>query len=347
MTRARSGQWAAAVVVVVLGLAYVVFVRPAPSKVHVTAVFSETVGLYAGDDVRLVGVPVGTVTAVRPNASAVRVEMVLDAGTPVAADTGAVIVPPGVISSRYVQLTHPWTAGPRLADGATISAARTTAPLELDDVSQQLSRFLKALGPDGANREGALSRVVASSAAGLAGNGAKLRSTLADLAAALDTLGSSSDDIVGTIENLRTFASTLAASDGDVRQVERHLAAVSRQLAAQGPAIREGIRDLDLATRAIRRFMTLNQDNLTADLKELATLSITLEDRKRELTEFLDLAPLGAQNIIGAGNLDTGTVDTRIDIAAGDAGTSLCNILQQAGVGRLCDRVTTPAQAER
>ena len=103
--------------------------------ITVTADFPSTVGLYPGDDVRVVGVPVGSITEIRPADGHVEVVMEIDRDTPVAAGTGAVIVPPGLLASRYVQLTQPWLSGPRLEDGAHLDETRTGSPLELDDVT--------------------------------------------------------------------------------------------------------------------------------------------------------------------------------------------------------------------
>ncbi|WP_278257026.1 MlaD family protein [Nocardioides convexus] len=54
---------------------------------------------------QVLGVPVGRVTKVEPVGEKVRVSMELDKGEKVAADTGAVIVAPTLVSDRYVQ-TH-------------------------------------------------------------------------------------------------------------------------------------------------------------------------------------------------------------------------------------------------
>ena len=64
-------------------------VRPYPDTIRVTASFPSTVGLYPGDDVRVVGVPMGTISEITPRGGHVEVVMELDPETPVAADTGA------------------------------------------------------------------------------------------------------------------------------------------------------------------------------------------------------------------------------------------------------------------
>jgi virulence factor Mce-like protein len=306
--------------------------------ITVTALFPQTIGLYAGDSVRVLGVPMGTITAVTQQGSDVAVRMALDPGTPVAANTDAVIVPPGVLASRYVQLTKPWLAGPKLADGTVLGLDRTQAPLELDDVTAELDKLLVALGPTGANKNGALSDLVATSARALDGNGTALHDTLTNLANALDTLDSSRGDIVGTIEHLSTFVSALAGSSAAISTLENGLADVSTELASQRPALQGTIRNVAATVAALKDFVHSNGGVLTQDVAMLARLTTTLADRQRDLEEIADLGSLGIEAIFGAANLTTGVLDARVDLtpllANGD--TSLCQILQGLAVPQLC-----------
>lgn len=316
--------------------------------VTVRAAFTQAVGLYPGDDVRVLGVPMGKVTSVEPRGDVVEVVMQLDPGTPVAADTKAVIVPPGVLSSRYVQLTEPWTGGAKLTDGAELDVTRTAAPLELDDVTRQLNRFLTALGPHGANKDGALASLVDSAAKALDGNGTTLRHTLSDVAHALDTLGSSSDDIVTTLQQLQLFVTAIDESDGSVRRLERSLAAVSTQLADQRGQLRTTITNLARATRDVDTFVRTNRGGLTTSVRQLKTLSTTLADRQRELMEVLDLSAIGTEGIFGAANLTTGTLDARVDLTPlfRDSPTALCQIFEASGFAQLCAKTVPKPSGE-
>jgi virulence factor Mce-like protein len=249
-----------------------------------------------------------------------------------------VIVPPGLLASRYVQLTQPWLSGPRLEDGAHLDETRTGSPLELDDVTAQLDQLLAALGPKGADRDGALSDLVDAAGDALAGNGSTLRQTLADVADALDTVGESRGDIVATVEQLQTFVSALAGSDGAIRDLERNLAGVTTDLASQHQQLEDTIQGLAATTAAVREFVEDNRGELTADVRLLKRLTTTLVDRRRDLMEIADLSPIGTENIFGAANLDTGVLDARVDLTPLLAypDTTLCQILEGAGLPELC-----------
>src|SRR5437879_6159317 len=60
----------------------------------ITAYFSQTVGIYPGSDLRVLGVKVGSVDAVRPEGQQVKVTLSLDGGVSVPAGANAVVVAP-------------------------------------------------------------------------------------------------------------------------------------------------------------------------------------------------------------------------------------------------------------
>ena len=71
-----------------------------------------------------------------------------------------VIVANSLVSDRFLQLSRPQRdTAPQLADGATIPAPPHRAPAELDDIYSALDRLSTALGPNGANKNGALQRL--------------------------------------------------------------------------------------------------------------------------------------------------------------------------------------------
>ena len=86
----------------------------------VTALMADSAGLFVGNDVGVLGVPVGKVTSIKPEGTHVRVTMSIDSDQPVPADAGAVVVARSVATDRYVELTPVYHSGPRMKDGAVI-----------------------------------------------------------------------------------------------------------------------------------------------------------------------------------------------------------------------------------
>ena len=138
MLQRVSGRPLAVAVAVILLTATFFLVRDEPETKTVTAHFSRAVSIYEGSQVRVLGVPIGEVTAVVPEGNSVRVEMEYDAEHKVPADAQAAIVTPTLVADRFVQLTPAWTEGPVMADGADIALSRTGTPVELDRIYSSL-----------------------------------------------------------------------------------------------------------------------------------------------------------------------------------------------------------------
>ena len=96
------------------------------------AYFANTNGLYTGDEVRILGVAVGTVD--RSSRSPThKVTFSVDSQYPVPADVRAAILSPSLVSARAIQLVPAYSGGPKLAAGASIPQERTAVPVEWDD----------------------------------------------------------------------------------------------------------------------------------------------------------------------------------------------------------------------
>src|SRR5215467_3793019 len=182
LARTRRDRWllglgAAIVAGTMLAGGLLLYHGTHPSK-QITAYFAETIGVYPGSTVRVLGVPVGTVDSVQPDGTRVKVTMTVDYGVAIPAGVDAVVLAPSVVADRYIQLTPPYTGGSQLQDGAVIPASRTAVPVEVDQIYASLAKLVNALGPNGANHQGAFSALIKTGAANLAGNGAFLRAML-------------------------------------------------------------------------------------------------------------------------------------------------------------------------
>jgi phospholipid/cholesterol/gamma-HCH transport system substrate-binding protein len=100
-------------------------------------------GLRTGSQVKVGGVPVGSVASLRLGAGdAVQAGLKLNSGHNVTSDATAAIVPSDLLGSMYVQLTP--GAGTREPSGATIPASRVTYPVQLDQVLNVLDANTRA-----------------------------------------------------------------------------------------------------------------------------------------------------------------------------------------------------------
>lgn len=331
----------AAVTALALVAALAVVVWPGSGTVHASAQFVRTVGLYEGSDVRILGVKVGEVRKVTPQGQHVRVDFVYDDKYKVPADAKAVVVAPSVVSDRYVQLTPVYKKGAVLADGASIPMDRTAVPVELDRIFGSLNDLNVALGPQGANKSGALSRLLQTGAANLDGEGKDINQTLVDFSTAIGTLGDGRKDLFGTVRNLQIFTTALAKNDRAVGEFNQDLASVADQLAAERDDLALALKNLAIALGEVASFVKENQRNLTADIGGLADITGTLAKQRKAMAEVLEAGPTALSNLQLAYNPSSGTLDTRNNAEQSqDPGVFLCELLVSVGQPRsVCKQV--------
>lgn len=300
-------------------------------SLKLVAHFTRAVGVHEGSDVRVLGVKVGSVVSATPEGRTVRVELRYDAKQRIPAGAQAIIVPPSIVSDRYVQLTPAYSGGPTLPDGADLPVDRTAAPMEIDDIYRALDDFNQALGPNGANADGALRDLVAAGKANLQGNGEDLHDTLDGLSRALSTLADGRQDLFGTVVNLQRFTTALARSDQQVRAFNQRLADVAQQLAAERDDLAAALRSLATALADVSGFVRQNREALKSNVAALADITTVLVREQKAIIQILDIAPLALSNLNLAYNGASGTIDTR-DNALGpyDPASYVCSLLVDA-----------------
>lgn len=340
--RSSMGSAVAAALVVALLAGLVFWLWPGGGTRTARAEFVRAVGLYAGSDVRILGVKVGEVTDVTPDGDRVVVEMTYDDRYSVPADAKAVVVAPSVVSDRYVQLTPVYDGGPKLADDARIGLERTAVPVELDRIFASLNDLNVALGPEGANKDGALSRLLAVGADNLEGEGENINRTMRDFSLAIGTLSDGKEDLFGTLRNLQVFTTALAQSDKEVRAFNSDLASVADQLAAERDELALALKHLATALSEVAAFVKENRANLTTDIEGLADITGTLAKHKDAMAEVLDAGPVALSNLANAYNPSSGTLDTRNNEAQQeDPALYLCSFLTALGEPEsVCDDIT-------
>jgi len=319
---------------------------PGEDKKYVTASFPRTVSLYEGSDVRILGVPVGEVESVTPSGTDVTVKMWYDAQYKVPADAKAIIISPAIVGDRFVQLTPVFQGGDVMADDATIDAESTSTPLELDEIYRSIDDLTVALGPEGANKEGALTRLLDSTARNFAGQGEQFNQTIQDLGKLTGTLENNKEELFGTAQQIQRFVGALARNDRTVRQFNQSLAAAADVLEGERDDLAASLRNLGVAMQEVSGFVRENRSALTENIDGLNRVTKILVKQRDALSEVLDVAPLTLNNLFLTYNPDTGTLDTRANQGElggqieADPAAFLCSVLRQADPsGESCSAV--------
>jgi ABC-type transporter Mla subunit MlaD len=219
-----------------------------------------------------------------------------------------------------------------MQDGAELSLDRTAIPVELDAVYGALDELSDALGPNGANKNGALSDLVDVGAANLEGNGKALNQTLTGFSQAVKTLAENRDDLFGSLDNVQTFTSALATIDAQVGQFNDNMAAVSDLLVGEREDLKTAVALLSDALGDVAGFVRDNSTLLSTNVNRLADVTLVLVQQRAKLAEVLDVAPAALSNLSRAYNPDYGTLDTRDNgVGSLNAEVVVCGALAQLG----------------
>ncbi|MGW0858373.1 MCE family protein [Streptomyces sp. NPDC002690] len=280
----------------------------------VTAYFDRATGVYPGSDLRILGVKVGSVTSVEPQGQEVRVTLRVDKDIKVPEGAHAVLVAPSLVADRYIQLAPAYTGGATLADGAVLPADGNAAPVEVDQLYASITELSTALGPDGANANGALARLLDTGAENLDGNGKAIGDSIEEFGKATKTLDKSSTDLFDTLSYLQSFTTMLKDNDGEVRSAEQQLDSVTGFLAEDKENLSAALSELATALGQVKTFIEDNRESLKTNVDALVPLTQILVDQRASLAESLDTLPLTAGNLVNAYDPVNRTLDGRANL---------------------------------
>jgi phospholipid/cholesterol/gamma-HCH transport system substrate-binding protein len=299
MTHTARNLLAVALVVLVAGGA-VVLLRDTEriNRTHVVAYFENSNGIYAGDDVRIVGVPVGRIESIEPQPTSVKVSLWFDSKYKVPADVKAAILSPTLVTARSIQLTPAYTGGPVLADDAVIPRERTAVPVEWDEVRRQLEKLSETLQPTEPGGVSPLGSAINTAADNLRGEGANIRDTVIKLSQAFSALGDHSTDIFSTVKNLAILVSALQDSTNLMRQLNQNLASVTGSLANDPDEVANAVHDLNDVVGEVQTFVADNREALGTTSDKLAGVTQALTDSLGDIKQVLHIAPNTLQNYV-------------------------------------------------
>ncbi|MBY6413555.1 MCE family protein [Rhodococcus sp. BP-252] len=309
-----KGVIAAVVIVALVVAAGLWWLFTRAGATNITAYFDKSVGIYEGSDVRVLGVAVGEVTSVTPQGDQVEVQMRVKRGIDIPADAKAAQITPSLVSDRYIQLAPAYSGGDTMASGAVIPRDRTATPVEVDQIYASIDELSTALGPEGANKDGALTDLVNTGAANLDGNGEALGDSITQLSEASRTLNESRGDLFDTVKNLQTFVSALAANDQQVRNFNNQLSDLTSFLNGEREDLGAALNQLSITLGDVAGFVADNRDQLVQAADGLVQPTQTLADGKESLVETLTLLPLAISNLVNAYDAESGTLASRANL---------------------------------
>jgi phospholipid/cholesterol/gamma-HCH transport system substrate-binding protein len=265
---------------------------------NVVAYFDNSNGLYPGDNVVVLGVPVGKIEQIEPQPDRVKISFWYHDEFNVPADAKAVILSPSLVTDRAIQLTPAYTAGPTMTNHSVIPQQRTAVPVEYDELRQQLQKLTTMLQPTKPGGISTLGAAINTAAANLRGQGPTIRDSIRKLSEAVSALGDHSGDLFATLKDLATLVSALHDSSDVLRQLNQNLAAVTGPLANDPNEVGNAVRDLNDAVGDVTTFVNDNRDAVGTASDKLASVSQAVTETLPTLEQLLHLAPHAFQNFM-------------------------------------------------
>ncbi len=276
------------------------------------AYFEQTLALYPGDKVQIMGVHVGNIDTIEPAGDKMKVTFHYDSKYKLPSDVSASILNPSLVASRSIQLSPPYTGGDTFPDGGVIPIERTQVPVEWDELRNSIDRILTDLGPTDEQPMGPFGDVVDSFTDGLAGKGQQINQTLTSLSEALTALNEGRGDFFGVVKSLALFVNALHRSDQQFVALNRDLAQFTTSFANTDQELANAVRDLDELLTTTRQFLDENAEVLTYDINNLAevTNAILQPEPLDGLETALHVFPTMGANIMNISSPNSGGLVT-------------------------------------
>lgn len=317
------------VVICAIG-AFLYFTRD-ENKLTLTAEFTSTDAVFAGNTVTILGVPSGRVESVTPAGSRARVEMSLPPGTRLPADVQAWVLSPSVISDRTIELGPGYENGDVLADGAVIPLERTHSPLTWDQLTRSVNDLTVALGP-GADG-GGIGDLIGEGARALNGNGQAFHDAVQSISQASSILADSSPDVTELITNLNTLVQMIADNQAQVDSLSDSVTVTAREFATQRDDISGALDSVTTVLGQVSALLSEHGDTIPDDLGSLAQLTGAIATKQDQLREIIETTPTGFENVARLVT-DDGRARVRLDVST--------NLSQFDSTRALCEKMPIP-----
>ncbi|MFC8043347.1 MCE family protein [Nocardia sp. NPDC057353] len=306
----------------------------------VTAHFANANGLYEGNAVSVLGMPVGRIERITVRGTDVEVEMEIDGEIALPADVQAVTVSDSLLTDRHIELTPVYRGGPELPDGAVLGPDRTRTPVEFDALLAMAQKLATSLGGDGAGA-GPVADLVGLGTAATSGNGDDMRAALGELARALQLGpdgGAATRDAIGTVvTGLDSLTATAARNDRTLREFGSAVTQLSAFLADQQLGEGGTGAALNRIIAQVSDLLLRHRDTIAGLTANANTVTTSLAEYDYNLAEFLDVFPLVTDNAYNAIDHDVGALRAAVDVNRllldGQMVKEICNLLQLQNLG--------------
>ncbi len=251
------------------------------------AVFTDATGVVKGDDVRVAGVKVGSVSGIEiVEQDQALVSFDVSTDVPMTGRTFATVRYRNLVGQRYIALTEEIGDDEELDPGATIPVSRTKPALDLTLLFNGFKPLFKALTPEDVNQ---LSYEIVQT---FQGEGGTLESLLGSTASLTRTLADRDQVIGDLLDNLDYVLDHIADRDEQLSELILSFRRLVGGLKDDRQAILGSLDDISRLSVETAGLAEGIRPPLVRDIKELRRLSGNINANKAELDRALQVLPI-------------------------------------------------------
>ena len=256
------------------------------------AEFTDATGVNKGDDIRVAGVRVGTVSDVEiVDRTRALITFSVDEDTSVNGGTNAAIRYRNLVGQRYISLTQEVGDTQRLPAGSTIPVSRTRPALDLTVLFNGFKPLFQALSPDDVNK---LSYELIQV---FQGEGGTLEGLLAHTASVTSTLADRDEVIGELIDNLSLVLDHVADRDKQLTRLIQSFRTLVGGLKKDRNAILGSLEDVSTLSVETASLIDGIREPFVKDIKELRSVAGNIDKNKAELDRALQVLPIKLDKI--------------------------------------------------
>lgn len=214
--------------------------------------------LAVKSDVKARGVFVGHVSQITPTPEGATLDLELTPAyaAQVPKNATARIMPKTLFGERYVQLSFPTMAGPKMAEGDVITQDRSSAAIELAQSFEKLLPVLRAVQPH------KLNSTLTAMANALDGRGEELGQTLSELGEFMGELNPELPELQQNLRELSKFSDNLEDVAPELIQTLDNFRTTSKTLVDKRQNLASLFSTLNTASQDLEQFIAANRNNI-------------------------------------------------------------------------------------
>lgn len=204
------------VMVLVALVAYLIVFDPAKKTLGYCAIMPDAIGLYPGNHVTMLGIPVGKVTAVDPENGSVRVAFTVDATHPLHGQVTATTVSDTLVADRDLEVLGDSKSPDRWPTGTCVT--KTFTPKSLTQTLEAFSRLAEQINGNGdPAQQDRLRDAVQAFDRSTTGTGPKLNQLIKDLGSAMNHPDAAVGHLGAMLDAFSSLAQSVSINWNDIK----------------------------------------------------------------------------------------------------------------------------------